>query len=58
MVARGSIYETRSHLSMANGLGYINNEIFDKMDKDYDILSIRLNAFINHIKNLKNGRSN
>lgn len=58
MVARGSIYETRSHLSIACDLNYINKEIFDKIDSDYDVLSMRLNAFINHVKSLKNVQSN
>ena len=51
MVARGSIYETRSHLSIALGLHYIKEKDFEDIDKCYEILSKRLNVFINCVRN-------
>ena len=50
IIARGSIYETRSHLSIALGLDYINKNRFEDVDGRYEILSKRLNSFINHIE--------
>ena len=50
IVSRGSIYETRSHLSIALGLKYIKEEDFENIDKRYEILSKRLNAFINRVR--------
>ena len=50
MVARGSIYETRSHLSIAVGLGYMDKERFKEIDDAYEILSRQLNSFIKAIK--------
>ena len=50
IVARGSIYETRSHLSIALGLKYIKDKDFKDIDNRYEVLSKRLNAFINSIK--------
>ena len=46
----GSIFEVRSHLSIAFGLAYITQLNFDKIDNSYDILVRRLNAFISSIK--------
>lgn len=50
IVARGSIYETRSHLSIATGLEYLNKNDFGVLDNRYEILSKQLNSFINHIR--------
>ncbi len=50
MVARGSIYETCSHLSIALGLNYIKEKCFEDIDKRYEVLSKRLNVFINYIR--------
>lgn len=50
IIARGSIYETQSHLSIALGLNYLDQNKFEDTDKHYEILSKRLNAFINYIR--------
>lgn len=50
VVARGSILEMRSHLSVALGLRYIIEREFEEVDKRYEILLKRLNSFINHVK--------
>jgi len=53
IIARGSIFETRSHLSISFDLGYIDNKTFDLIDGRYESLSKRINAFINHLRKLK-----
>lgn len=50
IIARGSMYEVRSHLSIALGLNFIDQAIFQNMENKYEILSKQLNSFINHIK--------
>ncbi len=50
MVSRGSLYEIRSHLSIALGLKYIDMEKFQDLENRYEILAKRLNAFIKHLK--------
>jgi four helix bundle protein len=50
MIARGSIFETRSHLSIAIGLSYIDKKLFDDLDTNYEIITRRLNAFNNHLR--------
>lgn len=52
IIARGSIYETRSHLSIAFGLNYLKKKDFEDIDKRYENLSKRLNAFIRYIKTI------
>lgn len=50
MIARGSIYETQSHLSVAQGLLYIKPAIFTTIDNRYETLLRQLNAFIAHLR--------
>src|SRR3989338_4387282 len=45
IIARGSIYETRSFLSLSLGLTYINEDEFEIMDNRYELLLRRLNSF-------------
>lgn len=50
IIARGSIYEVQSHLSIAVGLGYLKNKDFAKIEDEYEILIKRLNAFVAHFR--------
>ncbi len=47
--SRGEIFETRSHLKVAHGLGYLPDEEFKKLDKDYEGLVIGLNTYIQYL---------
>lgn len=48
-VSRGEVFETRSHLKVAHGLGYIPEEEFKKLDHDYEGFLIGLNIYIKHL---------
>lgn len=50
MIARGSIIETRSHLSIARRLKYINDSEYAKIDAAYESLTRSLNAFIRTLR--------
>lgn len=50
IIARGSIYEVRSHLSIALGLNFIDQATFQNIEDKYEILSKQLNSFISYIK--------
>lgn len=54
MIARGSIEETRSHLSVAEGLHYISKIEFEDLDNQYQNLAKSINSFISSIRNKKN----
>ena len=47
--SRGEIFETRSHLKVANGLGYLPEKEFNKLDHDYEGLLIGLNLYIKYL---------
>ncbi len=47
--SRGEIFETRSHLHVAHGLGYLTDVSFNKLDQAYESLLIQLNAYIKHL---------
>jgi|SRR3989344_434108 len=48
--ARGECFETRSHLSLAKGLRYLNDLEFDILDKDYEGLAVGINSYISSLK--------
>ncbi len=50
MVARGSLLETRSHLSIAAALKYITDSDYNRLDVSYEELAKSLNAFIRSIR--------
>ncbi len=50
MIARGSITEIRSHISIAKRLHYINDSEYTKIDSSYEQLTKSLNAFIRTIR--------
>lgn len=49
-IARGECTETRSHLSVALGLGYITKREFGQLDKEYEGLGVGINQYINKLK--------
>jgi four helix bundle protein len=53
IIARGSIEETRSHLSAAYGLNYINKNTFNHLDEQYQNLARGVNSFISSIRHKK-----
>lgn len=50
-IARGETEETRSHLKVAEGRGYISNKIFQEIDSEYEGLSKGINTYIRSLKN-------
>jgi four helix bundle protein len=51
--SRGEVFETRSHLKVAAGLGYITkNECID-LDRSYEHLLISLNSYIKYLVNAR-----
>jgi four helix bundle protein len=52
--SRGELFETRSHLRVAEGLGYLNRDEFKTLDDEYEGLLIGMNA---HIKYLAKSRT-
>jgi len=51
--ARGEIFETRSHLKVAEGLKYITEKEFLSIDKEYEGLLVGLNKYINYLAKTK-----
>lgn len=55
LMARGSLEETRSHLMAAKDLGYLTENDFDKLNKNYIALRKAVNGFIRRLRdNLSN----
>jgi len=51
--ARGEEEETRSHLIVANGLGYIAKTKFENLDAEYRGLGAGINSYINSLSKYK-----
>ncbi len=45
----GEIFEVRSHLKVAHGLGYLTEAEFKKLDKDHEGLLMGLNSYIRYL---------
>ncbi|HCM67793.1 MAG: hypothetical protein A2898_03965 [Candidatus Kerfeldbacteria bacterium RIFCSPLOWO2_01_FULL_48_11] len=54
IVARGSVEETRSHLSVALGLGYIEKKPFQLLDDSYQNVAKGINSLVSYIRRQKN----
>ena len=48
-IARAEIHETQSHLRVALGRDYINQDVFKKLDSDYETLIKKINALIAYL---------
>ena len=51
--SRGEIFETRSHLKVAEGLGYIDQHTFKTLDTEYEGLLIGMNIYIKYLTNAR-----
>ena len=47
--ARGEVFETRSHLKVAEGLGFLSEKTFRALDGDYENLLVKINAYIKYL---------
>ena len=52
--ARGSSAETKYHLLLSKDLGYINSDVFEKLNNRYEILGKRINSLINSLEKNSN----
>ena len=50
-IAKGSLYELKTQLIIANEIGYLDNEIFIKMSNDSDEVGKMLTSFMNYLSN-------
>lgn len=48
--SRGEAEETRSQLSLAFDLGYLNGKVFNHLDSRYNNLCMRINRYISSLK--------
>jgi len=48
-ISRAEIHETQSHLRVALGQKYIDNQVFKELDDKYEILNRKINAFISYL---------
>lgn len=54
-IARGSIEETRSHISLANQLGYLEDKRCQMLTESLDDLRRMLSGYIKYLKQSKRG---
>lgn len=52
-ISRGECHETQSHLSVARGVTYISEELFQDLDIRYQDLSRGISSYILSLKNAK-----
>ncbi|PIR76164.1 MAG: four helix bundle protein [Candidatus Magasanikbacteria bacterium CG10_big_fil_rev_8_21_14_0_10_42_10] len=50
-ITRGEIVETRSHLAVAYGRGYIKQSTFTDLNRRYTMLTQQLNLYIKNLQN-------
>ncbi|MCF8243320.1 MAG: four helix bundle protein [Melioribacteraceae bacterium] len=51
--SRGSFYETKTWLTKAHNRALINDDLYEKFTKQFDIIGIKLNNYINSIGKTK-----
>ncbi len=54
-IARGSLTEVQSHLSLAHDLGYLPDEIYQRMTAHAESIGKQLNNYIAYLKRSKQG---
>jgi four helix bundle protein len=54
-IARGSLTEVQSHLSLAKELGFLPDEIFNRMTVQAESLGKQLNNYVAYLKRSKQG---
>ena len=50
-IAKGSLFELKTQLIIANEIGYLDNEIFIKISNDSDVVGKMLTSFMNYLSN-------
>jgi four helix bundle protein len=56
-IARGSLEETYTHISLAHKLGYISQDTFNKFNVEIQDIRRLLNGYINFLKKSKRGEN-
>jgi four helix bundle protein len=54
-IARGSLVEVQSHVSLAHELGYLSDEIYKRMTSHAESIGKQLNNYIAYLKRSKQG---
>lgn len=54
-IARGSLTEVQSHLSLANSLGYLSDNVYQRITSDAESIVKQLNNYIAYLKRSKQG---
>ena len=54
-MARGSLTEVQSHLSLANSLGYLSDEVYKRATSNAESIAKQLNNYIAYLKRSKQG---
>ena len=54
-IARGSLTEVQSHISLAHDLGFISDEIYHRVTIDAESIGKQLNNYIAYLKRSKHG---
>ncbi|HKY55323.1 MAG TPA: four helix bundle protein [Anaerolineales bacterium] len=54
-IARGSLTEVQSHISLAYELGYLSDEIYNRMTTHAESIGKQLNNYIAYLKRSKQG---
>src|SRR5688500_16960208 len=54
-IARGSLTEVQSHMALARDLGYISDEIYNRMTTYAESIGKQLNNYIAYLKRSKQG---
>jgi four helix bundle protein len=55
--ARGSIGESKSHIMLSREIGYLSQDVMDKLLNDYESVKMLLNAMINSIESRMNRKA-
>ena len=54
-MARGSLVEVQSHLSLAHDLGYLSDDLYNRMTSQAESIGKQLNNYIAYLKRSKQG---
>jgi len=54
-MARGSLTEVQSHLSLAKSLGYLSDEVYQRITSNAESIAKQLNNYIAYLKRSKQG---
>lgn len=50
-ISKGSLFELKTQLIIANEIGYLNDEIFSKISNEIDEVGKMLTSFMNYLSN-------